>query len=117
KLGVSRRQLLICGDDLVTELVWKARIADGLTDLQTDPAQGLHIVEVDGVQLLPDKRPQLALFDELPISVCGDYEAAWDPDAETGEVPDHFPERGAFAANKGEVGEADVFEWKNNSFI
>ena len=99
------------------EFLWEPGIADGLTDLRSATAQGLHVIEIDAVEFGFYKGFEPALFEELPVGVGGDDEAAGDLNAYAGEVLEHFAEGGALAADEGDIIESNAFEGNYDSVL
>jgi len=88
-------------------------VADQLTHLSALFAEFHHIFGVHTPHDFLNPRTEMILVDVLLIRLYGDSKPVGHPNAEVGQVLDHFPQRGIFAAHTGQIGQGDVAERYN----
>ncbi|MCY1396959.1 hypothetical protein D9M71_119450 [compost metagenome] len=81
-----------------------------LADLRAGLGQGIHVIDIKGVQRRMDLIIQAALLEEIPVGLSGGGETTRNRNAGAGEVADHFAQGCVLAPHTFDIVDAELIE-------
>ena len=105
-----RRQARELLADILLECRLQRRVDDPLTDLGAGFREGLDVVDVEALETLGNALGQVVVLEEFAEGVRRRGEAARHAHAGAGQLADHFAKRCILAADRLDVGHAQMLK-------